>query len=91
VVLYELTVGSAPFTGSLLARMHAIVEGDFPAPAQQRPAYPVWLEAIVRRALARAPVDRFDSASAMATALRDAARAHGCTPSPARLAALAPR
>jgi hypothetical protein len=70
VVLYEASTGRPPFaadnvTATALARLHAP-----PAPPRSlRGDLPPSLEAIVMRALARDPADRFPSAAALRDAL----------------------
>ena len=69
-VLYELIAGEPPFTGpsmqSIVAR--SLTETQRPLSATRQGLSPK-LSAVVDRALAKAPADRFPSASAMATAL----------------------
>jgi eukaryotic-like serine/threonine-protein kinase len=70
VVLYEAATGRPPFsadnvTATALARLHA----PPPAPRSLRGDLPPSLEAIVMRALARDPADRFPSAAALRDAL----------------------
>jgi hypothetical protein len=64
VILYELLTGALPL-------------GRFPAPSESRPGTPRSLDAIVHRALAPSPKDRFPSAAAFREALEDAERAAG--------------
>ena len=60
VILYECLTGVRPFTGSTAyAIMRDIVEGIFQPPSQVRPEIPRSLEAVILRAMSRAPVDRF--------------------------------
>jgi hypothetical protein len=79
VVLYEMLCGRAPFeadgdAATALARL----QRDPLRPRQVRPGVPRALEDIVCRAMARAPEDRYDSASD----LRAALLAAGAVPSP---------
>jgi hypothetical protein len=71
VVLYELMTGRRPFeapTDALL--VHRLLSGDRPRPPRElNPAISSELEAVMLRALARHPEDRFSSAQAMAEAL----------------------
>lgn len=82
VVLYEALTGVPPFVAdsdlsTALARLHR----DPVRPRQLRPEIPPTVEAVVGRALARRPDDRFPNAAAMRAALVDAgadpAKAHG--------------
>jgi hypothetical protein len=70
IVLYEMLTGSMPFTGDSpvsVAMRH--VTDDVPAPSALNPAVPVELDAVVARATARPPGDRWRNAAAMAEAL----------------------
>ena len=69
-VLYEMLVGAPPFTGPTAQAVLARHACDVVPPIRTvRPEVPSALEAIVRRALAKIPADRFPDASAMAEAL----------------------
>jgi predicted Ser/Thr protein kinase len=74
VVLYEALAGERPYAGaSDFELMRAHLEAPIPRLRAARPAVPPALEAVVTRALAKAPGDRFPDAAAMARALTDAA------------------
>jgi len=74
VVLYEATTGHLPFDArSDYHVMRAHVEQAPPAPRAHRPDMPAALEAIILRALAKAPDARFADARAMADALAEIA------------------
>src|SRR3989475_3215615 len=66
-VLYELVTGRPPFAGEspvAVAYQHVSAE---PVPASQiDPAVPAWLDAVIMRALAKDPHERFQSAREMA-------------------------
>jgi serine/threonine protein kinase len=86
IVLYEALTGVPPFKGdsdtaTALARLH----NDPVRPRQLRPDIPVAVEAVIGRALARRPEDRFPTATAMRAALLHA----GADPSRASAVALA--
>jgi eukaryotic-like serine/threonine-protein kinase len=69
-MLYEMLAGTAPGAGgSLLSVVTRKMAGEFPALRQLRADAPADLEAVVSRALATLPDDRFDSARAFADAL----------------------
>ncbi len=74
LVLYELCTGRGPFDelrGNEHALRFAHCERRPPAPSQLAPgAIPAALDAIILRALAKSPADRFQSAIEMAAALR---------------------
>ncbi len=79
IVLYEMLAGRPPFDGESAVEiaMRHVQEPVPPLP----PGTPWALEAIVERALAKEPADRYQSAAAMADAL-GRARTRGATPSP---------
>jgi serine/threonine protein kinase len=85
VLLYELTTHRRLFQGSPVVVMAAIAEGPTPSPARAVPGYPPALDLVVRRALARVPTLRFESAAAMSHALEDAAAVLGLPPARAEL------
>ncbi len=65
VLLYELLTGRAPFAGGtdwelMQQHMHAEVPSLKPLATD----VPAWLDDVIRRALGKAPEDRFESASA---------------------------
>jgi TolB-like protein/Tfp pilus assembly protein PilF len=74
-VLYEMLAGQAPFTGptaqAVLAR-HAV--DPVPPLRTVRQTIPAALEAVVLRALAKAPADRFHTAGELAEALEQSER-----------------
>jgi serine/threonine-protein kinase len=87
IVLYELLTGRRPWEGdSAAAVATARLTGPLPSPSSIRAGIPPALEAITRRAMARAPGDRFPSADAMADALMQflaGSAATGAAPGPA--------
>src|SRR5438445_8980806 len=74
VVLYEMLTGDRPYSGDTpLAVAMARLSEDPPRPKSRRPAIPDALDAVVMRALAREPADRFGSAAEMRAAMDRAA------------------
>jgi serine/threonine protein kinase len=69
-ILYEVTVGKRLFRGRPEQVMRRVLDGDVPTPRSVRADYPPALEAIVMRALATDPGDRWQSAREMYGALR---------------------
>jgi eukaryotic-like serine/threonine-protein kinase len=72
-VVYEMLAGQPPFTGptvEVVARQH--VTATPPPVTQYRPMVPPHLGAILSRALAKAPADRFRTSGEFAEALRQA-------------------
>lgn len=74
VVLWECLVGDRLFTGDEAHVVERILLGTVPAPSTRVPNVPPSLDAIVARATARAPSDRYASAAEMAVALENAVR-----------------
>lgn len=70
-VLYEAATGKVPFAGpSILAVMHEIATVDPPAPSTISPALPQGFDAIIKKALAKHPEQRYTTAAELAEALR---------------------
>ena len=69
---YHLLTGERPFHGaSTFDLMEHVIHQEAPLPSSLRPDVPEELDAIVRRALAKRPQDRFATWGAMADALED--------------------
>jgi serine/threonine-protein kinase len=73
VLLYQLLTGERPFEGGMSAIMHKALNTDPPLPSQLTVTCPAAFDAVVRKAMAKRPEDRFQSASAFLDALRAAA------------------
>jgi serine/threonine-protein kinase len=89
VILYELITGVVPFAGdSAYAIVHAHIYAAPEPPSEKNPVLPKALDAVLLKALAKRPEDRYPTA----TALMDAfAAAIGATDAPPAQAAAAPR
>lgn len=73
IVVYEMLTGALPFTGeSALGVAMRHVNDDVPAPSSLNPDVPAALDAVVARATAKEPRDRFRDATEMSTALTQA-------------------
>ncbi|OWQ83781.1 hypothetical protein CDN99_25265 [Roseateles aquatilis] len=84
VLLYRLLTGRAPFSGTPQALMYQVLHQNPPRPTALRPdVLPPVVDAVLARAMARRPENRFASAAEMRAALARIARA-------ARLATRAP-
>ena len=78
IVLFELFTVRRLFKGSSdFLTMSAIVAGNTPAPSTFRPDTPPELEAIIMKALAHKPEDRYQSANELRIALEDYASTAG--------------
>ncbi len=70
--LYEMLVGHPPFEAASTPALMAKILADPPPPTtKQRPTVPANVDAAIRVALAKLPVDRFATAGRFADALRD--------------------
>jgi serine/threonine-protein kinase len=73
VVLYRLLSGHLPFNADTAISMVQMQISEAPTPiAAFRPELPAWCSAILERALAKSPADRFQSAEEFRAALRAA-------------------
>jgi serine/threonine protein kinase len=77
ILLYELTTLSKLFRGkSDYALIRKIIDDPVPPPSSRIPGYPRELEAIVMKALAKSPADRYPTAQALQVDLEGFAREH---------------
>ncbi|MGI6553298.1 MAG: protein kinase domain-containing protein [Bacillota bacterium] len=75
IVLYEMVTGRLPFDGDTaigIAIKH--IQEECPSPGQSVPDFPKELEAVICKALAKNPEDRYESAGAMKRALEQVQR-----------------
>lgn len=71
-VLYEMLIGEPPFTGPTAQAVAArVMTGVVEEPRKRRQTVPDHVNAVVLTALEKVPADRFESAAAMAAALKD--------------------
>ena len=75
VLLYQLLTGERPFEGGLSAIMHKALNTEPVWPSQLSVTAPPAFDAVVKRAMAKRPEDRFPSATAFAEAIRGAINA----------------
>lgn len=86
IVLYEMLVGWSPFSSTTpVAALYKQVNEPPPPLRQANINIPPWLEAVVNRALAKSPQERYQQASDFAEALRQR-RMPERTPVPIRTA-----
>jgi len=75
VTLYELLVGEVPFRASNIALLMTKITTEDPAPVSARRAgIPPSVDAVLAKAMAKRPQDRFSCGAEMAIALRNCAR-----------------
>ncbi len=70
VILYQFLTGERPFSGSSTVTMHKVLEEDPLPPSRFNVQVPGSMDAIVRRALAKRPDERYQTAEEFATALQ---------------------
>src|SRR5215472_2464043 len=73
VLLYQLLTGERPFDGGMSAIMHKALNTEPPLPSQLNVTSPPSFDAVVRRAMAKHPEERYPTAAAFAAALHHAA------------------
>lgn len=69
VVLYQLLTGEKPFTGALTTIMHKVLKEDPPWPSVLNVHVSPRIDAVVKKAMAKRPEDRFQSAGEFKAAL----------------------
>jgi serine/threonine protein kinase len=72
VLLYQLLTGERPFEGGLTAIIHKALNTTPPRPSELSVTAPPSMDAVVARAMARRPGDRYPNAAAFAGAIREA-------------------
>ncbi|GGG24558.1 hypothetical protein GCM10010964_10780 [Caldovatus sediminis] len=90
VVLYQLLTGEKPFEGGFNAVMHKALNTEPPPPSTLSVTAPRAFDAVVARAMAKRPEDRFPTATAFAEAIRAAASAEAASSRAAATGAAAP-
>jgi serine/threonine-protein kinase len=74
VSLYQLLTGQLPFRGASMTKLMFVIANEpHQSVTSARSDLPKWLDGVVDKALAKDPLDRFQSAAEMAAALRRAA------------------
>ena len=86
VVLYQFLTGERPFSGAATTIMHKVLSVDPPPPSMLNVQVPRPFDAVIAKAMAKRPEDRFQTAREFSDAIR--AAAEGSTaPGPAAVAA----
>lgn len=75
VVLYLFLTGERPFVGSVITIMHQAVHREATPPSELNPEVSKQLNAVVKKAMAKRPEDRFQSATEFLMALKTAIKA----------------
>jgi len=75
VILYQLLTGEKPFTGKLAAIMQQVLKDPPRPPSAHNPHLPAAFDALLAKALAKRPADRFQNARAFAAAVHAAVAA----------------
>ncbi len=75
VILYQFLTGERPFNGSVITIMHQAVHQEPIPPSQHNPEVSPQLDAVVKKAMAKRPEDRYQSATEFMDALKAAAQA----------------
>jgi serine/threonine-protein kinase len=73
VILYEIATGRIPFEGDTpVAIIMKLISGSWPLPTTVNPALPEAVEQVILKAMSKDPADRYQTATDMAQALRQA-------------------
>jgi serine/threonine-protein kinase len=73
VILYQFLTGEKPFTGALTTIMHKVLKEEPAAPSELNVQVPRPFDALIRKALAKRPDERFQNGHEFADALKAAA------------------
>ena len=73
VILYQFLTGERPFSGSAATTMQKVLKEDPMPPSSLNVQAPLEMDGIVRKALAKRPEDRYQTADEFAAAIRAAA------------------
>ncbi len=87
VVLYEFLTGERPFSGTATTIMHKVLSVNPPPPSRLNVQTPKPFDAVIAKAMAKRPEDRFKTAAEFAEAIRLAATGIAAPGLPAAIAA----
>jgi eukaryotic-like serine/threonine-protein kinase len=80
VILYQFLTGEKPFTGNATTIMYKVLREEPLPPSTLNLTLPAAWDAVVKKAIAKVPADRFQSAKEFADAIRAAAARRGDDP-----------
>ena len=87
VIVYEVLTGKRPFDGRLAHLLKQILEDPPPAPSSLNPGLPARIDAIMAKALAKRPEERYQNAHEFAEALHEVLPRKSERPAPSPQAA----
>ena len=73
VILYQFLTGEKPFTGTVTTIMHKVLKEEPLPPSTLNVTLPPAWDAVVKKAMAKGPAERFQTAAEFAAAIRNAA------------------
>lgn len=71
VILYQFLTGEKPFTGAVTTIMHKVLKEEPLAPSMLNATLPPAWDAVIRKAMAKNPAERYQTAAEFAHAVRD--------------------
>ncbi len=80
VVLYQFLTGERPFTGAFTTIMHKVLKENPPLPSELNVQVPMAFDAVVRKALAKRPEDRYQTAAEFRQAIIDVGNTPAAAP-----------
>ena len=89
IILYQFLTGEKPFTGALTTIMHKVLKEDPLPPSELNVQVPRPFDAVVRKAIAKRPDERFQSGREFSEALKAAAANAGSADADATIVATA--
>jgi serine/threonine-protein kinase len=75
VILYQFLTGLRPFTGGVISVMHQAINQEPTPPSHINPNVPPELDAVVKKAMAKKPEDRYQDVAEFMAALKLASQA----------------
>jgi eukaryotic-like serine/threonine-protein kinase len=91
VILYQLLTGEKPFTGSVTTIMHKVLQEQPLPPSTLNVQVPRTFDAVVQKALAKRPDERYQTGREFAAAIKSAATATAASSAPGDTTVVASR